>query len=324
MVDSNMENWDFNNISQEERARIREEIDRELETCVNEELTIADELSKAANNIIILIENDIKNCKALINRKDGYFYKNGYVSYKCFNKIIYTEYHYYNFFNNIYYNNSRKKIPQINRNNNIDRISIVIFAVSGNILGTTLYDTIYHELEHIFQQTKANKMFTKTEMYDYVVRRKNEVEPSNPEYLICDSLYLTYNFERDAYINGAYGYLLHTCKSYLDVDKAIEHTDLYQAIEMLKFYYAIIYKNKNKFIETLSLPSYRKFGMSVNDLLKRIKQSIDSYETKITKMKKKTKKDIANKNGEHIMETKKDYSFKEIREILIERFDRIE
>ena len=319
-----MENWDFHNISQEERARIREEIDRELETCVNEELTIADELSKAANNIIILIENDIKNCKALINRKAGYFYKNGYVSYKCFNKIIYTEYYYYNFFNNICYNNSREKIPQINRNNNIDRISIVIFAVSGNILGTTLYDTVYHELEHIFQQTKANKMFTKTEMYDFAVERKREVDVVSPEFIICDSIYLTYNFERDAYINGGYGYLLHTCKSYLDVDKMVRNTDLYEAVEQLKFYYAIIYKNKNKFIETLSLPSYRKFGMSVHDLLKRIKQSIDSYETKITKMKKKAKKDIANKNGEHIMETKKDYSFKEIKEILIERFDRIE
>ena len=237
-----MENWDFNNISQEERARIREEIDRELETCVNEELTIANELSKAANNIIILIKNDIKKMN--------------------------------------------------------------------------------------FSPTKENcvfcKMFTKTEMYDFAVERKREVDVVSPEFIICDSIYLTYNFERDAYINGAYGYLLHTCKSYLDVDKMVRNTDLYEAVEQLKFYYAIIYKNKNKFIETLSLPSYRKFGMSVNDLLKRIKQSIDSYETKITKMKKKAKKDIANKNGEHIMETKKDYSFKEIREILIERFDRIE
>lgn len=70
-----MENWDFNNITQEERARIREEINREIDSRINEELTIADELSKAANNIIILIENDIKACKALINRKDGYFTK---------------------------------------------------------------------------------------------------------------------------------------------------------------------------------------------------------------------------------------------------------
>ena len=59
-----MENWDFNNITQEERARIREETNREIDSCINEELTIADELSKAANNIIILIENDIKACKA--------------------------------------------------------------------------------------------------------------------------------------------------------------------------------------------------------------------------------------------------------------------
>ena len=31
MVDDNMENWDFNNISQEERARIREEIDSDID-----------------------------------------------------------------------------------------------------------------------------------------------------------------------------------------------------------------------------------------------------------------------------------------------------
>lgn len=307
----------------EELARIREEINREIDSRINEELTIADELSKAANNIIILIENDIKACKALINRKDGYFYKNGCMSYKCFNKIIYTEYHYYNFFNNICYKNSHEKIPQINRNNNIDRISIVIFAVSGNILGTTLYDTIYHELEHIFQQTKANKVFTKSDMYDYVVRRKNEVEVSNPEYLICDSLYLTYNFERDAYINGAYGFLMHTCKSYMDVDKAIENTDLYQAIEMLKFYYSIIYKNRIKFIEALSSQKYRSYGITVNNLLKKIKQSINSYEDKLRKMKRKAKQDIAKRNGEHIMETKKYYSWDEIKEILIESFDKI-
>lgn len=30
----------------------------------------------------------------------------------------------------------------------------------------------------------------------------------------------------------------------MDVDKAIENTDLYQAIEMLKFYYSIIYKTE--------------------------------------------------------------------------------
>ena len=318
-----MENWDFNNITQKERARIREEINREIDSRINEELTIADELSKAANNMIILIENDIKACKALINRKDGYFYKNGCMSYKCFNKIIYTEYHYYNFFNNICYKNSHEKIPQINRNNNIDRISIVIFAVSGNILGTTLYDTIYHELEHIFQQTKANKVFTKSDMYDYVVRRKNEVEVSNPEYLICDSLYLTYNFERDAYINGAYGFLMHTCKSYMDVDKAIENTDLYQAIEMLKFYYSIIYKNRIKFIEALSSQKYRSYGITVNNLLKKIKQSINSYEDKLRKMKRKAKQDIAKRTGEHIMETKKYCSWDEIKEILIESFDKI-
>ena len=324
MEDNNMENWDFNNISQEERARIREEIDRELETCVNEELTIADELSKAANNIIILIKNDIKKMNFSPTKEDCVFCKMGEVKYECFNKTIITRYKYYNFLNNSCYKNCRKSFPQINRNNNINIIEIVICAISGHIIETTLYDTVYHELEHIFQQTKANKMFTKPEIYDFAVKRKREVDVVSPEFIICDSIYLTYNFERDAYINGAYGYLLHTCKSYLDVDKMVRNTDLYEAVEQLKFYYAIIYQNKNKFIETLSLPSYRKFGMSVNDLLKRIKQSIDSYETKITKMKKKTKKDIANKNGEHIMETKKDYSFKEIREILIERFDRIE
>ena len=109
----------------------------------------------------------------------------------------------------------------------------------------------------------------------------------------------------------------------MDVDKAIENTDLYQAIEMLKFYYSIIYKNRIKFIEALSSQKYRSYGITVNNLLKKIKQSINSYEDKLRKMKRKAKQDIAKRTGEHIMETKKYYSWDEIKEILIESFDKI-
>lgn len=40
-------------------------------------------------------------------------------------------------------------------------------------------------------------------------------------------------------------------------------------------------------------------------------------------MKRKAKQDIAKRTGEHIMETKKYYSWDEIKEILIESFDKI-
>lgn len=294
----------FKKLTNEQRALIREEIDNDIERLIKEELSISTELSNAANKIISMVEDDMKREKYKPINIDGVSYKEGNIRSNHFGKNIIVHYWYYNFFDKIYYEKQRKRIKQINRNNNIDKIDITIFAISGYIDVNTLHDTIYHELEHIFQQTKADKMFTKSDMYEFVAKRKYEVQPENPEYAICDSLYLSYDFEEDAYINGAYGFLMKVCDSYLDVESRLPQTQLYNVIEMLKFYYDIISKHKNRFDNVLHSASYKKFDLNANKLIKRIKFAIERIEKKTKNLKKKVKKDIAKRTGENIIEHK--------------------
>lgn len=324
MVKQNyMEDLLFKNISEEQKASIRKEIDNDIEMLIKEELCISTELSNAANDIIRMLEDNIKQEKTKPTNIPGVSFKEGRVEGNYFGKTIIANYWYYNFFDKVYYEQQHRRIKEINRNNNIDRIEITIFAIAGHIIEDTLYDTIYHELEHIFQQTKADKMFTKTDMYAFIVKKRNNTIPGTAEYIICDSLYMSYNFEEDAYINGAYGFLMKVCQSYIDVDKALSDTHLYRMVELLKIYYATIFQNRDKFIVILNKREYIPFHLTIEKILKRIKKAIDRIERKIKNLKKKVKKDIAERTGENITEHKRytQEEMEDIRKRIIENFN---
>lgn len=317
------ENFLLENISEEQRASIREEIDNDIEMLIKEELSISTELSNAANDIIRMLEDSIKQEKSKPVNIQGVSFKEGSVEGNYFGKTIIVKYWFYNFFDKVYYEQQRKRIREVNRNNNIDRIEITIFAISGHIIEDTLYDTIYHELEHIFQQTKADKMFTKTDLYAFMVKRRDEVKENTPEYVICDSIYMTYNFEEDAYINGAYGFLMKVCKSYLDVDETLPRTQLYKIIELMKFYKEVFVQYRNQVSNILNTRPYIPFHLTVDKLLKRLDKATERVERKVKNLKKKVKKDIAEKTGEIITEHKR-YTQEEmddIRRKIIENFN---
>jgi hypothetical protein len=119
-----------------------------------------------------------------------------------------------------------------NRNKKIIRLSINCFIVNG-VLQRGFYDTLQHEVSHIYQQLKANKSYPITNDYLKAKTIIYDSAKSNDEKNVALIIYFLGCGELTAYENGLYQFLKNSEDGYKDNSEIME--DVYNS-SLYKFY----------------------------------------------------------------------------------------
>lgn len=197
-----------------------EKIINDINNIIVENLSISNELSKSAYKVIDEIKKDIQTERHQLVNIKGVTYKNNTIgiNIKAIQQVVKITYYYYNFMTEIL---KRRGIGRIQQRNYIDEnsIAVTIISVAGNIDTNTLHDSIYHELEHMYQLQKRGKSFINNEedIYYYAYNLMHSLPRNSLGYMIAACLYLSETFEQDAYVNGMYGAVMNRVKNFWEV-----------------------------------------------------------------------------------------------------------
>lgn len=262
--------------------------DKELHLIINEELGINNEVVEESNKFINLITNSIKNTPTSY-KQGGVFKKEGQEKILLFNKVNVTIlWTYYNFKDYEIYNTYNSMINALNGISNLNNFRITIFAISGNIISNTLNDTVFHELEHLFQQIKSNALLSDDDFYKLVARNlNNKNEAIN---IASKILYISFKKEQEAFANGFYGFLTKNKPNPYEMDDILKYTDIYSHVVHLRKHYNTLINTNDELFEELVQNVYPT--LTKNKLLKICKYSIKSLLHKIGRTIAKYNKDF--------------------------------
>lgn len=267
------------------------EIDEGLKKIINEEKGISKELQDITYDVYNKLTDIIKSNKISTIHSNDVRYKSGEFCYNNFlGRVIKIKYHYYNFISADSFKLKSNKVNYINRTINDNAIEITVYAISGTIQKVNLLEGLVHELEHLYQYNKANKVFSKSDVYVYALKLKDECEKWTLPYCIGDAIYLSRRFEQDAYVNSLYTRLMN-CVFPSDFDDTLHSGDIYNALKRLKFYLKEIKSCK-------TFPTHlQNIGYTHHKFIKECSKAIDNLQRKIARVYNKAKEDFYKENG---------------------------
>lgn len=170
----------------------------------------------------------------------------------------------------------------------IEVYSNIIF-VSGKIDYSHLYDNLYHEISHIFQQECTKQEYPNSEIY---AKASSDIHSTNTiDRTLAEIIYLSNPVEQDAYVNGMYGELMEKIKNgKLPIDKK-ELSAYRELIRLYKAYQGLTENKTNP--EMLSKLSVYKaqYGWGYKKFKNRCETAIKEFERKIARTMDKAQKD---------------------------------
>ena len=286
---------------------IIEKIERDLREVINEELGVATEVTILKNKVYNEIENALKNTKSDII-DDGTGLKEGYFNINAFGKDLTVFFHCYNFRDRQYKEKYLKKYgitddydatsshiyKKVAGENRliINKISITLDSVNGTIQNKPqVMDSIQHELEHIYQQTKMGKSFGNDNFYNAVTTNMY----SKNDYLrhLSNLLYMNNKSEIEGYANGLYAFITGTENGgELDYKPLYFKSSAYKRLQQ-------VYKSK-EFIEQHfndskmddAINVYKEYGLTKQKLPSIINYTIKEMLRKFGRVLIKAKEDL--------------------------------
>lgn len=278
---------------------ILNEISLKINEAINEELGIADEVRGKSAKLRDDVINRLKNIEKSIV-ESGVSEKKDNFQIEIANKKVFVQVHYYNFRDNMYYLNFIKKYgniehSSISNNGRFNIISINFYSISGYINEKDLYDSIQHEVEHIFQQVKAKKTFGESNLYLYAYNNLNSDQIEKRALALIS--YMSNKFEQDAYVNGLYAFLKSDFRYANATRDDIQQSPVYEQLTNLIEAKNFLIKNKNNANLQNEISYYKdKFNLNYNDFIRLATSSINEISKKIGRTIIKFKKDMMN-NG---------------------------
>ena len=279
-----------------------EKIIDDINNLIVENLSISNELSKSAYKVIDEIEKDIKITRAQLINIKGVTYKTNTVSIniEAIKQVVNITYYYYNFMTEIL---KRQGIGRIKSQNQVDEnsITITIISVANKIDTNTLHDSIYHELEHMYQLSKRGKSFieNRNDIYYHAHDLMHSLQPNTLGYMIAACLYLSETFEQDAYVNGMYGAVMNRVKNFWDIMKEFKNTSAYNGIKSFEQYLNLIKTYRDETIQTLNTYFY-EYNISYDDMIKYFEDRLKRFETKIGKVITKMQEDYKEQHEDRV------------------------
>ncbi len=241
--------------------------------CLNEELSISDEVLTETNNISLLIKNDI-NTK-IPQREFVGDVVDGNFKYNFFGKEFNINYRCYINITNVFYLKDLVSTTYLDRN-------IVDFNLSL-IRDDLFFDgPISHEVLHIFQYTKNKHDYLQYSYFSKLYNaarniKKHYNEYNDTEINFAKALYASFPFEQDAMTHCYYTnlfkvniYAIQIVKDDLDEYKFLE--TIQTAINNIDLFDESLFNNiisKQKFLIRLQ-KSYKRFKLKLNNAVKKV------------------------------------------------------
>lgn len=177
---------------------------------IDESLGISDDLKIHANNIIQKLFDNFKEKWNTRKKYDCYSKFEGSIKEIINSTKVSIFYYCYNFTNkNDYENFKYKYIFDEGRSvyyNGINHINLNVLSISGKIDNNKLFDTLFHELEHMYQEIQAKHLLPTSKYYSRAISDLNSKDKIIKNIAKC--VYFSFKFEQDGFINGLYGELM--------------------------------------------------------------------------------------------------------------------
>lgn len=255
--------------------------DKLINEAVQEELGIADEVTKYANDISTFVLNNVET-QHREQISSGVFTN----TFRFKRKVFGTEIGFY--IKNLYFCNSKTYIvyrkKHSKKGNKFSDKDKTIYIETDYINGwhdrRSLEGTIQHELEHIFQDFKQG--YHKEKDNSYYLASANYNNKNNTVQLISRIIYYTEEREIYAFANQAYQAMM------WDDSLEVEDTPLYKVYTTLKDGLSFLTSNiNNDNIANL----LAKFDTKPADLIKRCEWAANKYAKYIGRVIVKVEKD---------------------------------
>ena len=216
-------------------------------------------------------------------------------------KTINVKWYYFSFSDERVKEDVMPKIPmRTSYNKSINTLSVVVLAIRGVIDSNTLEDSIAHELTHNFQtHLKGDELLNNDNIKArYQAVNRNFVSNSESVRVIASLLYLTYKFEQDAFLNGAYAYIMSEYEKGNDITVAYEETAAYNSLRSLRSYLDIMQNAiaNNRVGEMTKEHCKSEYNLSFEKIINIGEKAYSRYSRKLARMYAQALADIRNKN----------------------------
>lgn len=269
---------------------LKEFINRKINRRIDEELSISKEVERTSRDIY----NTILNY--------GFPKDEEYLSFKVNDISVTCICHKYNNRNDYEKDVHQEEAYSISRHG-IKMMTLHLYYVSGGLLKGDLYDSIYHETEHLFQQDmmpspnnkEERKKSEKYNEFYKLVRIILNNGYSIEERKVAAGMYFAFSLELNGYLNGLYGYLIENEPPLAEVNSIVKKSPLYKMI-MLSEEAIVLLNNPNG--EKYVTP-YKEYGFTKERMIKRIRSALKIAYNKLGKIIVKYKQDFLMESTAH-------------------------
>lgn len=274
-------------INDKDKINVLNDIDR----MIIEERGIAFEVTEIVNSIGKEIENNINQTSSLPYNINGITFKKGQNTINKFNIDISVWWNYYSYSSEdlmkLY---PPKKINSFNKT--LKTVYLTIVAINGIINRQDMYESLQHEIQHLFEIEKRGKTYNDTDLYQFAT--KILAQPlTEYETILANIIYLSRKYEQNAYINGLYQFLI-KAENLMDLDNLLMDSRIFKGLMVLKTYVKKLESiDKNHPLVKSALNRYNTFFHNpYKEILKLGTNAIDEITRKIGRTISKVKDDV--------------------------------
>ena len=246
---------------------------KKFKKILNEEMGIADKVVSITHEIYNEIEKSIRNREY---QKDEHSRLIGNIKVYIFDCKVSLSYEYLNFQDKMDYYYSKAGKLGYGWSTFLDKklslMFVEICAVSGTIIKDLAYDSIQHEVEHIYQQYLAGKEFKKPMEYARVMKdmsSKNDIERKAGRLV-----YGCIKSEQEGFSNGLYSFLMMVKAPYVD-DEIYDspawslYTEMKQTLKEAKYNQQL-----RDYIKAVYGMSIKDIEHAINNFLRRMSRAV--------------------------------------------------
>lgn len=259
---------------------------------LNEALSIANEVSMASSTIGNMVLNSIKSRQFQKSPIVGTAFKKGNFSTQIGKENVTIIWEFYNILNEFPENRMLRLRGESDYANRTIKLTIV--AIRGRYDRNDFFQTVQHEVSHLFERGKRHKPYKNLDAYKESINVLNSGLGNNRfdnlKGAIANVIYISHKFEQRAFANGAYMYLMKSDDYFNRFRDAIKETRLYQ--------YLIVVDDVEYLIER-----YIEGGNSIEKYLQAYGLNI----TQFLNLIRDTKKNISKLIGRIIVKAIEDY-----------------
>lgn len=262
---------------------IREDIRKELNSAINEEMGINIDVSRTLETIINEFRKHL-NEKKYIKVNNNLYIKTVSFKYNCFGIIVKFVFNCYNIIPKEYYETYSQKLKI--GNGETDETNLIVNINVGLINGTLqqFSNVLRHELEHVFQITKGRKINNLNKGVDgkkfykkaqYILKNKDYY--SKNEFIVSFLIYTLSDSEVDGFINQLYQEIIEAPLS--DETKIISKSSAYIYYLKDKNFFNLLKNKKEDFDNIIN-----SFGFTFDNFIKFVERNLSRMITKIGKV----------------------------------------